>query len=82
MAVPFESVPHNFLPPLAPVLPLKRSREKPQTTSKVTFATQGNQGSRQSTRANNHYTPEKLRMECVGKTCRAATRVAACRYRL
>jgi hypothetical protein len=27
MAVPFESVPHNFLPPLAPVLPLKHSRE-------------------------------------------------------
>jgi hypothetical protein len=25
--------------------------------------------------ANYHYTPEKLRMECVGKTCCAATRV-------
>src|SRR5208337_479584 len=26
-----------------------------------------------------HYTPEKLRMECVGKACRAATDSAACR---
>jgi hypothetical protein len=25
--------------------------------------------------ANYHHMPEKLRMECVGKTCRAATRV-------
>ena len=26
-----------------------------------------------------HYTPEKFRMECVGKTCCAATESAACR---
>jgi hypothetical protein len=44
--------------------PLKnRETRRPLTTF---FATQGNQGSRKCCREN-HYTPEKYRMECVWK---------------
>ena len=47
------------------------------------FATQGNQGSRKTPRRSltvfivdqDHCTPEKYRLECVGKTCCAANRV-------
>src|SRR5208282_397769 len=45
------------------------------------FATQGNQGSRKKTPRRSQTadpcTPEKMRMECVGKTCCAATKSAA-----
>jgi hypothetical protein len=44
----------------------KRSREARRTQLHFTFATQGNQGSRTRHRED-HYTPEKFRMECVSK---------------
>jgi hypothetical protein len=48
--------------------PADQATLNPQTCfTAMTFATQGNQGSRK-TRREDHYTPEKLRMECVGKT--------------
>jgi hypothetical protein len=37
------------------------------------FANQGNQESRLRITREDHYTPEKFRMECVGKTCCAVT---------
>ena len=68
-------------------LSLHPADHQTQHKSQFTFATQGNQGSRKTPRRSfltrsliaDHCTPEKYRMECVGKTCCAATESAVCR---